>query len=89
MDVREINRKLASENATSSIVKRQLPPDVADRVSALKLPGIHQKNEYRRYYPAGEVMAHMLGFTGVEDSGQEGIELAFDASCRASPAAGA
>ena len=77
MDVREINRKLASEREFV-YVKRQLPPDLADRVSALQLPGIHQKNEYRRYYPAGEVMAHMLGFTGVEDAGQEGIELAFN-----------
>jgi cell division protein FtsI (penicillin-binding protein 3) len=77
MDVREINRKLASER-DFVYVKRQLPPDLADRVSALQLPGIHQKNEYRRYYPAGEVMAHMLGFTGVEGAGQEGIELAFN-----------
>jgi cell division protein FtsI (penicillin-binding protein 3) len=59
MDVREVNRKLASESEFA-YVKRQLPPDVADKVTALKLPGIHQKNEYRRYYPAGEVMAHML-----------------------------
>ena len=78
MDVREINRKLASER-DFVYIKRQLPPDVADRISALQLPGIHQKNEFRRYYPAGEVMAHMLGFTGVEDAGQEGIELAFNA----------
>jgi cell division protein FtsI (penicillin-binding protein 3) len=77
MDVREINRKLASEREFV-YVKRQLPPELADRVTALQLPGIHQKNEYRRYYPAGEVMAHMLGFTGVEDAGQEGIELAFN-----------
>ena len=78
IDVREINRKLASER-DFVYVKRQLPPELADRVTALKLPGIHQKNEYRRYYPAGEVTAHMLGFTGVEDAGQEGIELAFNA----------
>ncbi len=78
MDVREINRKLASER-DFIYVKRQLPPELADRVTALQLPGIHQKDEYRRYYPAGEVMAHMLGFTGVEDAGQEGIELAFNA----------
>ncbi|TRZ99342.1 MAG: penicillin-binding protein 2 [Rhodocyclaceae bacterium] len=77
MDVREIDHKLASEREFV-YVKRQLPPELADRVTALKLPGIHQKNEYRRYYPAGEVMAHMLGFTGVEDAGQEGIELAFN-----------
>ena len=84
MDVREINRKLAAER-DFVYLKRQLPPDLADRVSALKLPGIHQKNEYRRYYPAGEVMAHMLGFTGVEDNGQEGIELAFNSQLAGKP----
>jgi cell division protein FtsI (penicillin-binding protein 3) len=84
MDVREVNRKLASEG-DFTYVKRQLPPDVADKVTALKLPGIHQKNEYRRYYPAGEVTAHVLGFTGAEDNGQEGIELAFNGQLAGKP----
>ncbi|OHC62330.1 MAG: cell division protein [Rhodocyclales bacterium GWA2_65_19] len=78
LDVRELDHKLASEREFVYL-KRQLPPELADRVTALKLPGIHQKDEYRRYYPSGEVMAHMLGFTGIEDAGQEGIELAFNA----------
>ncbi len=77
MDVRELNRKLASER-DFVYVKRQLPPELADKVSAMKLAGIHQKNEYRRYYPSGDVTAHMLGFTGIEDNGQEGVELAFN-----------
>jgi len=51
---------------------------VAERVANLKLPGLHFQNEYRRYYPSGEVTAHMLGFTGAEDIGQEGIELALN-----------
>ncbi len=84
MDVREITRKLASER-DFIYVKRQLPPELADRVTALKLPGIHQKDEYRRYYPAGEVTAHMLGFTGIEDAGQEGIELAFNSELSGKP----
>lgn len=84
IDVREINRKLASES-DFVYVKRQLPPDLADRITALKLPGIHQKNEYRRYYPSGEVMAHMVGFTGIEDVGQEGIELAFNSQLSGKP----
>jgi cell division protein FtsI (penicillin-binding protein 3) len=84
IDVREINRKLASES-DFVYVKRQLPPDLADRIAALNLPGIHQKNEYRRYYPSGEVMAHMVGFTGVEDTGQEGIELAFNSQLSGRP----
>ncbi|CAG0975552.1 cell division protein FtsI (penicillin-binding protein 3) [Rhodocyclaceae bacterium] len=77
MDVRELNRRLAAEK-DFVFIKRQIPPDVAEKVAALALPGIHQQREYRRYYPAGEVTAHMLGFTGVDDRGQEGIELAFD-----------
>lgn len=84
MDVREINRKLAAEGEFV-YVKRRLPPEQARRVSALNLPGIHQKDEYRRYYPAGEVMAHVLGFTGAEDVGQEGIELAFNGQLTGKP----
>jgi cell division protein FtsI (penicillin-binding protein 3) len=84
IDVREVTRKLASEREFV-YVKRQLPPELADRVTALKLPGIHQKDEYRRYYPAGEVAAHMLGFTGIEDAGQEGIELAFNSELSGKP----
>jgi cell division protein FtsI (penicillin-binding protein 3) len=77
MDVRELNRKLATER-DFVFLRRQIPPDVAEKVAALRLPGIHQQREYRRYYPAGEVTAHMLGFTGVDDTGQEGIELALN-----------
>ncbi len=79
MDVRELNRRLASEK-DFVFVKRQIPPDVAEKVAALELPGIHQQREFRRYYPSGEVTAHVLGFTGVDDAGQEGIELAFEAA---------
>ena len=84
MDVRELNRRLAAEK-DFVFIKRQIPPDVAEKVAALNLPGIHQQREYRRYYPAGDVTAHMLGFTGVEDKGQEGIELAFDAQLAGRP----
>ena len=84
IDVREINRKLASER-DFVYLKRQLPPDLADQVTALKLPGLHQKAEYRRYYPSGEVTAHMLGFTGVDDTGQEGIELTFEPQLAGKP----
>jgi cell division protein FtsI (penicillin-binding protein 3) len=77
LDLRDLNRRLASAR-DFVFVKRQVPPDVAEKVAALRLPGIHQQNEYRRYYPAGDVAAHVLGFTGVEDKGQEGVELAMD-----------
>ena len=76
MDVRELNRKLA-DGREFVYVKRQIPPDVAAKVAALDLPGIHDQSEYRRYYPDAEWTAHMLGFTGAEDVGQEGVELAF------------
>jgi cell division protein FtsI (penicillin-binding protein 3) len=77
MDVRELNRKLATAK-DFVFVKRQMPPDVAEKIGALRLPGIHEQKEYRRYYPGGEIMAHMLGFTGVADEGQEGVELAMN-----------
>jgi cell division protein FtsI (penicillin-binding protein 3) len=76
LDVRELTHKLAGER-DFVYIKRQIAPDVAEQVAALKLPGIHEQREYRRYYPAGDAIAHVLGFTGVDDAGQEGIELAF------------
>ncbi|HEY3432063.1 MAG TPA: penicillin-binding protein 2 [Rhodocyclaceae bacterium] len=84
MDVRELSRKLASDK-DFVYIKRQIPPDVAEQINALKLPGIHQQQEYRRYYPAGELTAHILGFTGAEDAGQEGVELAFNAVLSGKP----
>ena len=57
-------------------IARQVPPEVADRVARLGIKGVHDQNEYRRFYPAGETLAHVLGFTGDRDAGQEGIELA-------------
>ena len=77
MDVKELNNKLAT-GRDFAYLKRQVPPEIAQQVAALRLPGIHQQQEYRRYSPGGEVMAHILGFTDVEDKGQEGIELAFE-----------
>ena len=66
-------------------LKRQVPPDVAEAVKALDIPGVYLTKEYRRYYPAGEVTAHVLGFTDVDDRGQEGIELAYDDWLRGIP----
>lgn len=79
LDAAEINRKLAS-GKDFVFLARAVPPDTADRVQALKLPGIQIQEEYRRYYPAGEMAAHLVGFTNVDDQGQEGIELAFNNS---------
>ncbi|WP_028994333.1 peptidoglycan D,D-transpeptidase FtsI family protein [Azonexus hydrophilus] len=73
---RELDARLASEK-NFVFVKRQVPPQVAEQIAALKLPGVHQEKEYRRFYPAGEMTAHLVGFTGVDDKGLEGVELAF------------
>jgi cell division protein FtsI (penicillin-binding protein 3) len=57
---------------------RHMPPEQAARVKALGIPGVYLLREYRRYYPAGEVAGHVVGFTTVDDQGQEGLELGFD-----------
>jgi cell division protein FtsI (penicillin-binding protein 3) len=59
-------------------LKRHLNPSDAQRVMALKLPGISVQREYRRYYPASEVTGHLIGFTNIDDEGQEGLELAMN-----------
>ncbi len=79
MEQKELARRLASDKGFAW-VQRQVPPEVADRIAALKLPGIYQNREYRRYYPTGDMTAHIVGFTGVDDKGLEGVELAFEKS---------
>lgn len=74
----ELTRKLSDNKREFVYLKRQLPPELAERVVQLDVPGIFLQREYRRYYPAGDVMAHILGFTGVDDNGQEGLELVHD-----------
>ncbi|WP_153145475.1 penicillin-binding protein 2 [Dechloromonas sp. H13] len=84
MSVRELDGKIAPEK-TFVFIKRQVPPETADRIAALKLPGVHQEKEYRRYYPTGDMTAHIVGFTGVDDKGLEGVELAFQQSLLGHP----
>ncbi len=74
MDRQELERKLA-EDKSFVYVKRQVDAAVAERIAALGIPGIHLRNEYKRHYPEGEATAHVVGFTNVEDVGQEGFEL--------------
>lgn len=66
-------------------LKRRVAPVLAEQVMLLDIPGISLQREYRRYYPAGEVTSHVLGFTNIDDSGQEGIELAYDSWLKGSP----
>ncbi|KWR87657.1 peptidoglycan D,D-transpeptidase FtsI family protein [Cupriavidus sp. IDO] len=75
MSEKELSRKL-SEDKSFVYLKRQVLPDAADKIAELKIEGIHQTREYKRFYPEGEAMAHIVGFTNVEDRGQEGVELA-------------
>ncbi|MGJ7457136.1 peptidoglycan D,D-transpeptidase FtsI family protein [Halomonas sp. RA08-2] len=58
-------------------LRRQLTPEAAQRVQDLRIPGVYRQDEYKRYYPAGEVTAQLLGVTNVDDVGQEGLELAY------------
>ena len=76
---REIDKRL-NEATAFVYLKRQIAPEVAERVGELRISGLFQNREYRRYYPGGEVMAQVLGFTGADDAGQEGIELAFQST---------
>jgi cell division protein FtsI (penicillin-binding protein 3) len=79
-DAAALNKRLGEASRDFVYLKRQVAPEVADSVHALGIRGLYQHLEYRRYYPGGEVMAHVVGFTGVDDAGQEGMELAHQAS---------
>jgi cell division protein FtsI (penicillin-binding protein 3) len=72
----ELDKKLADPSRDFVYLKRQLPPDTAQAITELGLHGVYDQREFRRYYPAGEVTAHLVGFTGIDDTGQEGVELA-------------
>jgi cell division protein FtsI (penicillin-binding protein 3) len=63
-------------NEDFAFLARQIAPEASERAMALRIKGLHDQNEYRRFYPGGEVTAHIIGFTGDRDAGQEGIELA-------------
>lgn len=60
-------------------LQRQMSPEAAQAVLSLDIPGVYEQVEYHRYYPAGDVAAHLVGMTDVDDRGQEGMELAYDA----------
>lgn len=75
----EVKSKLTDTSREFVYLKRQLPPDQAAKVVKLAIPGVSLQREYRRYYPGGEVTSHLIGFTDVDDNGQEGIELALQA----------
>jgi cell division protein FtsI (penicillin-binding protein 3) len=78
MPAAELSKKLEDEDKTFVWIKRQVDADIAKKIAELNIKGIYQRKEYKRQYPEGEAAAHIVGFTNVEDHGQEGVELMFN-----------
>ncbi|HEY4698343.1 MAG: cell division protein [Betaproteobacteria bacterium RBG_16_56_24] len=85
MDAEELKDRLFDTSRDFVYLKRQLPPDKVEKVVGLNIPGVMLQREYRRYYPAGEEAAQILGFTGQDDNGQEGLELALQEQLAGKP----
>ena len=84
----ELERRLTQRASREFVwLKRRVLPDLAGRVVALDIPGVHLEREYRRFYPTGEVTAQVLGFTNIDDYGQEGLELAYNSWLEGEPGA--
>ena len=83
-----LERRL-TQRATREFVwlRRRINPDLADEIRALAIPGVFFQREYRRFYPTGEVTAQILGFTNIDDVGQEGLELAYNSWLQGEPGA--
>ena len=77
MDAKAVKSRLSDTGRDFVYLKRLLPPEQAAKIMRLEIPGVSLQREYRRYYPDGDVTAHLLGFTDLDDNGQEGLELAF------------
>ena len=79
LDRQELARRVTSNLDRDFLyLARHREPTEAEQIKALGIPGVYLSREYRRYYPSGEVAGHILGFTNIDDAGQEGLELAFD-----------
>jgi cell division protein FtsI (penicillin-binding protein 3) len=85
MPLPELMKKLEVEDKNFVWLKRQVDEATARQIVALDIKGIYQRKEYRRQYPEGEAAAHVVGFTNVEDHGQEGVELAFNGDLAGRP----
>jgi cell division protein FtsI (penicillin-binding protein 3) len=79
MKEEELNKKLSDNERDFVYLKRRISPESANEILALGIPGIHSIQEYRRYYPDGEVTAHLVGFTDVDEKGQEAMEYKYQA----------
>jgi cell division protein FtsI (penicillin-binding protein 3) len=79
LNVEEVEQLvLQRKNREFVYLQRHIRPELADKVAALNIAGVYLQREYKRFYPAGEVAAHVLGFTNIDDAGQEGMELAYN-----------
>jgi len=79
VDAGELKEQLAKRSDREFVyLRRQMAPAAAQAVLDLGIPGINGQREFKRYYPSGEVTSHVLGFTNIDDHGQEGLELAYD-----------
>ncbi len=88
MDRGDLQRRLAERAGREFVyLRRHVNPDVAAQVQQLGVPGVALQREFRRYYPMGEVAAHVLGFTNIDDRGQEGLELALNERLTGQPGA--
>ncbi|MFZ3175074.1 MAG: penicillin-binding protein 2 [Thiobacillus sp.] len=77
MSASELSKRLSRKTRGEFSVLRPVTPEQAVRIATMGVPGLHLRREFRRYYPAGEVAAHVVGFTNVDDLGQEGVERAY------------
>ncbi|MBV2091036.1 MAG: penicillin-binding protein 2 [Candidatus Thiodiazotropha sp. (ex Ctena orbiculata)] len=80
-------RRQLSSDRSFVYLKRRINPDQAEKVAALEIKGLDLLSEYRRFYPSAEVMSHIVGFTNIDDQGQEGMELAYDQWLSGTPGA--
>lgn len=85
MSTADVRGRLVNEDRNFVYIKRQVSVELADQIKALKIPGIHQQVEMRRFYPEGGMTSHVLGFTNIEDKGLEGVELTFNEELSGTP----
>lgn len=85
-NVAVLQARLKNNNSKEFVyLKRHISPQLAEKVMALHLPGVHSLHEYRRYYPEADVTAQLIGFTNIDNQGQEGMELAYNQSLAGVP----
>lgn len=79
LELTTIQKRIADNQQREFMyLKRRILPELSSQVKQLKIPGVALQREYKRYYPTAEVTAHVLGFTNIDDAGQEGIELTYE-----------